>query len=221
MSPRRTGRRRHPPGLRRPASRRTPFSTQRQSLRLPPQEHPSPRARRRHPSGPCRSHADPAGRRPPLEQLPHLGCRPDAHREGTPRPGRPRPGPLDRDIARSLFVSASTVKTVVSSLMRKLDAPTRTRVVAVKGPRTGAPVERQPCLPRRSLPGRMGVLFPGPGHARGRQLVRAVGGHGGQRQAPARDRCAGSGQVRRVRTKAHAAAPLEDGCHGYTRSVCP
>lgn len=39
-------------------------------------------------------------------------------------------GLTNRDLARSLFLSASTVKGVVSSLMRKLDAPTRTRVVA-------------------------------------------------------------------------------------------
>lgn len=39
-------------------------------------------------------------------------------------------GLTNRDLARSLFVSSSTVRAVVSSLMRKLDAPTRTRVVA-------------------------------------------------------------------------------------------
>ena len=39
-------------------------------------------------------------------------------------------GLTNRDIARSMFMSASTVKTAVTSLMRKLEAPTRTRVVA-------------------------------------------------------------------------------------------
>ena len=39
-------------------------------------------------------------------------------------------GLTNRDIARTMFVSPSTVKNSVSSLMRKLDAPTRTGVVA-------------------------------------------------------------------------------------------
>lgn len=39
-------------------------------------------------------------------------------------------GLTNRDIARTMFVSPSTVKALVSSLMRKLDAPTRTGVVA-------------------------------------------------------------------------------------------
>lgn len=39
-------------------------------------------------------------------------------------------GLTNRDLARSLFLSSSTVKAVVSSLIRKLDAPSRTRVVA-------------------------------------------------------------------------------------------
>ena len=39
-------------------------------------------------------------------------------------------GLTNRQIAQALFASASTIKIQVASLMRKLDAPTRTRVVA-------------------------------------------------------------------------------------------
>lgn len=39
-------------------------------------------------------------------------------------------GHTNREIARDMFISASTVKALVASLMRKLDAPTRTAVVA-------------------------------------------------------------------------------------------
>lgn len=39
-------------------------------------------------------------------------------------------GLTNREIAKEMFTSASTVKTHLASLMRKLDAPTRTRVVS-------------------------------------------------------------------------------------------